>query len=120
MLTMVWHWFTGWLISWGGVGGAIAVGAWALWFFCPAGLLTYKTQLMYIAIAATVIAITNTHSYTTGYNRGRSEVLHAVAAQDAKAKEEGDRANDDVQKCFAGGGSWNIADSVCDAAASNR
>jgi hypothetical protein len=112
----VWNWIVDWIIGWGGIGALVSIGLWAAWYFSPIA----KTQLLHAAVVATAITASGTYIFTHGYNAGRSQVLHAIAAQDAAAKAEGDKANDDVQKCFSSGGTWNIANSVCDAAASDR
>jgi hypothetical protein len=111
----IWDWFVGWIIGWGGIGALISVGLWALWYFMP--VPTLKATALHAAVIATAITISGTYIFTDGYNKGRADVLHAIAVQDAKAIQERDQANDDVQTCFSGGGSWNIADRVCDAPA---
>jgi hypothetical protein len=104
-----------WIIGWGGIGALISVALWAAWYFSPLA----KTALLHAAVVVTAITVGGTFISAKFYADGRQQALHAIAAQDAKAVQEGNAANDDVQKCFAGGGSWNIADSVCDAAPSN-
>jgi ferric iron reductase protein FhuF len=105
----IWNWIVGWIIGWGGIGTLISAGFWAAWYFSPIA----KPQLLHAAVVATAITISSTYVYTKGYNDGRSQVLHAQAAQDAKAKQEGDAAHDDVQNCFATGNHWDIAGDVC-------
>lgn len=73
MLSIIGHWLYGALVSWGGIGAVIAAIAWVLWFITPAFLITYKSQLLHIAIAATVFTAAYTYAFTTGYNAGEAE-----------------------------------------------
>lgn len=113
MLYMIWHWITSWLIGWGGIGAIVCVAAWLLWFFCPAMLLTYKKQLLQIAIAVTAFTFASTYFFTSGFNKGYSTAMHSIAAQDDKAKHDAKDANDEVQACFDSGGDWVAADNSC-------
>jgi hypothetical protein len=53
-------------------------------------------------------------------NVGYQKAIHAIAAQDGAAKKEADRAKDTVEKCFADGGDWSVADGVCIPARSGK
>ena len=112
MLALAWGWIVNWIIGWGGLGALISAGLWLLWFFCPAFLLTYKSQLLHAAIIATTITASATYFFTQGYNAGESEcgarwdAANIKAAKDAKArddaiaflaKSEMQKANDDLQ-----------------------
>src|ERR1017187_8402355 len=100
MLTLVWNWFTHWIIGWGGIGALVSAIAWALWFFCPAALLTYKSQLLHIAIAATVFTFASGYFYTSGYNKGYQVAINQVAAQNKEAKDAVNKVTSDVGQCF--------------------
>ena len=117
MLMMIWHWITGEIFGWGGVGALVSAGAWALWFFCPTvpgvgTVLPYKSQLLHIAIAATVFTVTQMYFFTDGYKKGEADcksrwdaanVQAAIDAQNrdksvaAKAAEAAKAANDTLK-----------------------
>lgn len=99
MLLMIWHWITGEIFGWGGVGALISAGAWALWFFCPTlpgvgTVLPYKQQFLRIAIAATVFTVTQAYFFTNGYLKGEADchaqwdAANVQAAKDKKALED--------------------------------
>ncbi len=113
MLTLGWHWFTSWIIGWGGISSAVAVAAWALWFFCPSILLTYKTQLLHIAVAATVFAFASGYFFTSGFNSGHAVALREVAALNEAAVKRVEEGKGDIANCRAGGGTWDVTDGSC-------
>lgn len=113
MLNLIWGWVYSEIFGWGGVGAIVAAVAWGLWFFCPAVLLTYKSQLLHTAIGATVFVVAQAYFFTTGYTAGEAEcksrwdaaniqvaqekadLSKSIADQaDAKVKE----ANDELQR----------------------
>lgn len=78
-----------------------------LWLIGPIG--------RYVLIAAAVLAswaYIKVHYENIGYQKA----IHAIAAQDQKAVEASNAAKKTVADCFASGGSWNVADGVCDPA----
>lgn len=46
-------------------------------------------------------------------NIGYAKAIHAIAAQDQKALEASSAAKKTVEECFAGGGTWDVANGVC-------
>jgi hypothetical protein len=114
MFSMIWHAIYSWVFGFGGLGAIIAAAAWALWFFCPAFLLTYKTQLLNIAIGATVFAVVSTYFYTHGFNAGYKVAIHAIAAQDQKAVDAANAAKTTVDDCVNNGNIWSVENGSCD------
>jgi hypothetical protein len=88
MLSLIWGWIYSEIFSWGGVGAVIAAVAWCLWFFCPAVLLTYKSQLLHIAIGATVFVVAQAYFFTTGYSAGEAECKSRWDAANIKVEQE--------------------------------
>ena len=78
-----------------------------LWFLGPIG----RYVLIALAIVGAWLYIKE-HYEHIGYNKA----IHAVAAQDQKAVEASNVAKKTVGDCFAGGGTWNVSDGVCDTA----
>lgn len=113
MLTLIWHWITNWIIGWGGIGALVSAAAWALWFFCPAALLTYKSQLLHIAIAATVFTFASTYFFTNGYNKGYAVAINQVAAKNREATDAVNKAISNVDACNAANGTWDTVTGVC-------
>lgn len=113
-ITFIWHWFTAWLIGWGGIAAAFAGIAWLLWFFTPAFLSTYKAQLLHIAIGATIFSFAQTYFFSDGYKSGYAVAIHAIAAQDKGAVRSWQKAKTTVDNCFDQGGTWNVSRIACD------
>ena len=113
MLTFVWNWIYNEIFGWGGIGALISAAAWALWFFCPAFLLTYKTQLLHIAIAATVFTFAQGYFFTTGYNKGYQVAINQVAAQNKEANDAVKKVTTSVDECFNSGGTFDDVGGVC-------
>ena len=113
MLNMAWHWFTNWVIGWGGIGALVSAAAWALWFFCPAVLLTYKSQLLHIAIAATVFTFASGYFFTSGYNTGYATAINHIASQNKEASDAVKQAISNVDQCNTAGGNWDTVNGVC-------
>jgi hypothetical protein len=114
MLTMIGNWLYNEVFGWGGVGALISAAAWALWFFCPAVLLTYKSQLLSIAIAATVFTLAQGYFFTSGYNKGYQVAVNQVAAQNKDAKDAVNKVTSDVGQCFDSGGNFNDVSGLCE------
>ena len=93
MLSIIGHWLYGAIVSWGGIAGLIAVVAWVLWFLTPSFLLTYKSQLLHTAIAATVFMVAYTYAFNAGFAECKSawDAANIQAAKDA-AKRDADIA----------------------------
>lgn len=113
MLTPTWHWITSWIIGWGGIGALVSAAAWALWFFCPAFLLTYKSQLLHIAIAATVATLASGYFFTHGYNKGYAVAINQIAAKNKEASDAVKKATSSVDECFNSGGTFDDVGGVC-------
>lgn len=114
LLYLIWHWITSWLIGWGGVGALVCAAAWLLWFFCPAMLLTYKTQLLYIALGATFFTFASTYFFTSGYNKGYATAINHIASQNKEASDAVKKAISSVDQCNAAGGTWDTVGGVCE------
>ena len=102
MLTMVWHWITGEIFGWGGAGALVSAGAWAIWFFCPTFLLTYKSQLLHIAVAATVFTVTQMYFFTDGYKKGEADCTSRWDAANVQAAADKKQLETDVAEQVAG------------------
>ena len=66
----------------------------------------------YLLIAAAVggaFLYGRQHYIDVGYQKA----IHAIAAQDAAAVKEAKHAESTVADCFAGGGTWDIANILC-------
>lgn len=88
MLSIIGHWIYNEVFGWGGIGAIIATIAWVLWFFTPALLVTYKQQLLHIAVAATVFTVAQGYFFTTGYNAGEAECKGRWDAANIKAEKD--------------------------------
>jgi hypothetical protein len=114
MLYEIWHWITSWIIGLGGIGALVAAIAWALWFFCPAILLDYKSQLLHIAIGATVFALASSYFYTHGYKVGYQVAINQVAAKTQEAKDAITKASKSVDECDRKHGNWDVTSGLCE------
>ena len=88
MLSIIWGWIYNEVFSWGGIGAIVAAAAWAAWFFTPALLVTYKHQLLNIAIATTVFTVAQAYFFSTGYNAGEAECKGRWDAANLKVVQE--------------------------------
>lgn len=113
MIGAAWHWFTSWVIGWGGIGALVAFAAWALWYFTPTFLLESKHVILQIAIAATVFTLASTYFYTSGYNAGYRVAINQVAAKNKEASDAVKKAITKVDACNAGGGTWDTVSGLC-------
>lgn len=94
VLSLIWHWIADWIWGWGGIGGAISIGAWLLWYFTPGFLASSKSTILHIAIGATIFTVGSTYIFTEGYNAGEAECTarwdkaNIKAAADKKALQD--------------------------------
>lgn len=109
MIGLIWNWIISWIIGWGGAGLLVCIAAWLAWFFSP----VFKPTLLHIAVGATIFVVASTYFFTSGYNKGWTAAIHAIAAQDQKAVDESNVAKGTVADCFNGGGTWDIASAGC-------
>jgi hypothetical protein len=114
MLTEIWHWITSWIIGWGGIGAIIAAIAWVLWFLTPAILIDYKSQLLHIAIGATVFAFASAYFYTNGYKTGYQVAINQVAKKTKEATDAITKAAASVDECDRKHGTWDVTSGLCD------
>lgn len=54
------------------------------------------------------------YNRSVGYREGSSEAVTEIKDANEKALEKADRASDRVRKCYATGGTWDVAHGVCD------
>ena len=85
MFSIIWHYVVGWVFGLGGIATAFAVIAWALWFFTPTLLATYKSQLLHIAMILTVFCFTAAYFSTSFYAKGQAECQGRWDAANEKA-----------------------------------
>jgi len=96
MLSIIGHWIYSEIFGWGGIGAIVAALAWVLWFFTPALLVTYKSQLLHIAIAATVFTVAQSYFFTTGYSAGEAECKGRWDAANVKAANDAAKRDQDI------------------------
>lgn len=113
MGSMIWHGFLNWFLGLGGIGGAVAIVAWALFAVTPAILLPFRSLVLQVAIVATVFSFAWGYATTTGYKAGYHDALNAVIKHSGKVSAAGEKAWKDVKECFDSGGEWNVEASTC-------
>lgn len=113
MLYEIGHWIYNWVVGWGGIGTIISAALWALWFFCPAFLITYKTQLFHGALIATGITLASTYMSAHYFNQGYQTAINQVAARNKEATDAVGKATTSVDECFASGGTFDDVGGVC-------
>lgn len=113
IIDLVGHWFTTWVVGWGGIGLVVALAAWALWYFTPAFLSESKHIILQVAIGATVFTLASTYFYTSGYNAGYKVAINQVAAKNKEASDAVKKAIQSVEECNSNGGTWDTVSGVC-------
>lgn len=113
MMYEAWHWLLNWYIGWGGIGVVISTALWALWFFTPAFLVTYKSQLFHGALIATGITLASTYMSAHYYNNGYQAAINQVAAKNKGASDAVKKVESSVEDCFANGGTFDDVAGVC-------
>lgn len=114
LINMIGQWIWNWLLGWGGLGGIACIAAWALWYFCPAILLQFKSLLLHIAVGLTVFVVASTTFFTKGYNTGYHVAINAIAKKDQAAVARVNSATARVDACLAKGGDWDVTTGACD------
>ena len=108
------HWIWNWAIGWGGIGVIISAALWALWFFTPAFLVTYKTQFFHGALVATGITVASTYMSAHYFNQGYQTAINQVAAQTKETKDAITKAARSIDDCNSLGGTWDTTSGMCD------
>lgn len=69
---------------------------------------------LYVAVAALVGMLGgDVYIGVHFYNKGWNAAVASIAAKDRKANDAADKATANVDACYAGGGTWDAADGVC-------
>ena len=113
MLYEIAHWIFNWYIGLGGIGTVISITLWLLWFFTPAFLVTYKSQLYHGAIIATSITVASTYMSAHYFNQGYQTAVNQIAAQNKEATNAVKKATSSVENCFAIGGEFDDTTGLC-------
>ena len=113
MLYEIGHWIWNWLIGYGGIGLIISAALGLLWFFTPAFLVTYKTQLFHGFLIATGITLASTYMSAHYFNLGYQTAINQVATQNKDATNAVNKATSNVDQCFASGGTFDDVAGVC-------
>lgn len=114
MVYEVIHWIWNWFVGWGGIGTAISVVLGLLWFFTPAFLVTYKTQLFHGFLVATGITLASTYMSAHYFNLGFQTAINEVAAKTERTKDAINKAGQSVDDCNAKSGTWDTTTGLCD------
>lgn len=112
-LQLTWQWLWHWVLGWGGIGGAISIGAWLLWYFTPGFLGENKRILLHIAVAATVATLTSSYIAATEYKRGVQAAINAIAAKDQQAIERVKAGQSEIEACRARLKVWDVTTGTC-------
>lgn len=109
MFEFAWNWILSWLIGWGGTGTVVCIVAWLAWYFSP----VFKAQLLHVAIGATIFTVASTYFFSSGYDKGYSAAIAAVARADQDAINRVKDGVKDLVACRARNGTWDVTTGTC-------
>src|SRR5262249_53575373 len=113
IFSMAWAWFSSWVLGWGGIGGAISIAAWVLWYFTPGFLQDNKNILLHVAVAATVATLASTYISASEYRRGVQETIAPIAPKDQQMINRVKLGEGEIAACRARQGTWDVVTGRC-------
>lgn len=109
MIQFIWNWVLSWVFGWGGIAAVVCIAAWITWFLSP----LFKAQLLHVAIGATIFTVASTYFFSSGYDKGYSAAIAAIARADQDAINRVKDGIKDLVACRVRGGTWDVTTGTC-------